>query len=196
MHARAERTRPHLPATPAPPKRPPTCCNKPWQSMSASAPPGRARQASPSRLHALAEELQCRRCGRAVVVSAAQYETFERMHYVCFHYELEHDPAAAAATKEAVSIKSMICQPGVPPATIARVSGGRRNSGRRIAATARRERPELSQQARLPRPRCRSGFGLTVGGTAPVSLRSHQAPWGRRRARGRADRGSRHMSGW
>ena len=26
-------------------------------------------------------------------VSAADYETFERMHYVCFHYEFEHDPA-------------------------------------------------------------------------------------------------------
>lgn len=26
-------------------------------------------------------------------VSAAEYETFERMHYVCFHYEFEHDPA-------------------------------------------------------------------------------------------------------
>lgn len=40
-----------------------------------------------------ADTLRCRRCGRAVVVSAAQYETFERMHYVCFHYEFEHDPA-------------------------------------------------------------------------------------------------------
>lgn len=37
--------------------------------------------------------LPCRRCGRAVEVSAAQYETFENMHYVCFHYEFEHDPA-------------------------------------------------------------------------------------------------------
>lgn len=26
-------------------------------------------------------------------VSATDYETFERMHYVCFHYEFEHDPA-------------------------------------------------------------------------------------------------------
>lgn len=33
----------------------------------------------------------CRRCGRRVRVSRAQYETFERMHYVCFHYEFEHE---------------------------------------------------------------------------------------------------------
>jgi hypothetical protein len=39
-----------------------------------------------------AEHFICRRCGRPVGVSADQYETFERMHYVCFHYEFEHDP--------------------------------------------------------------------------------------------------------
>lgn len=35
----------------------------------------------------------CARCSRIVRVSADQYEVFERMHYVCFHYEFEHDPA-------------------------------------------------------------------------------------------------------
>ncbi|WP_156313104.1 hypothetical protein [Micromonospora sp. HK10] len=34
----------------------------------------------------------CVRCGRPVVVETARYEVFERMHYVCFHYEFEHDP--------------------------------------------------------------------------------------------------------
>ena len=34
----------------------------------------------------------CRRCGRPVVLNATKYETFERMHYVCFHFEFEHDP--------------------------------------------------------------------------------------------------------
>jgi hypothetical protein len=34
----------------------------------------------------------CRRCNRPVVVSRDQYEVFEGMHYVCFHYEFEHDP--------------------------------------------------------------------------------------------------------
>jgi hypothetical protein len=29
----------------------------------------------------------CVRCGRPVVVEAERYEVFERMHYVCFHYE-------------------------------------------------------------------------------------------------------------
>jgi hypothetical protein len=26
-------------------------------------------------------------------VNRDSYERFERMHYVCFHYEFEHDPA-------------------------------------------------------------------------------------------------------
>ncbi len=30
----------------------------------------------------------CRRCDRPV--ATPDYETFERMHYVCFHYEFEH----------------------------------------------------------------------------------------------------------
>ena len=38
------------------------------------------------------EALICRRCGRAVGASDSQYETFEQMHYVCFHYAFEHDP--------------------------------------------------------------------------------------------------------
>jgi hypothetical protein len=29
----------------------------------------------------------CRRCGRPVRVGMDNYEMFERMHYVCFHYE-------------------------------------------------------------------------------------------------------------
>ena len=37
------------------------------------------------------EKLTCRRCKRPVEVSAADYETFEHMHYVCFHYEFEHE---------------------------------------------------------------------------------------------------------
>ena len=34
------------------------------------------------------EEQQCRRCGQPV--ASRDYELFERMHYVCFHYEFEH----------------------------------------------------------------------------------------------------------
>ena len=35
--------------------------------------------------------LICARCSRAVELNRDSYETFERMHYVCFHYEFEHD---------------------------------------------------------------------------------------------------------
>lgn len=36
------------------------------------------------------EGLTCARCGRTVEASKNQYEVFERMHYICFHYEFEH----------------------------------------------------------------------------------------------------------
>lgn len=36
--------------------------------------------------------LLCRRCHRPVEISRDQYDVFERMHYVCFHYDFEHDP--------------------------------------------------------------------------------------------------------
>ena len=35
----------------------------------------------------------CDRCGRPVRRNQADYELFERMHWVCFHYEFEHVPA-------------------------------------------------------------------------------------------------------
>jgi len=41
----------------------------------------------------MTDSLVCRRCGRPVVLEADRYEVFEQMHYVCFHYEFEHDPA-------------------------------------------------------------------------------------------------------
>lgn len=33
----------------------------------------------------------CRRCGLAVEYSRESYDVFEGMHYVCFHYEFEHE---------------------------------------------------------------------------------------------------------
>jgi hypothetical protein len=39
-----------------------------------------------------ADELTCARCGRPVRVNRDSFEIFERMHYVCFHYEFERDP--------------------------------------------------------------------------------------------------------
>lgn len=32
----------------------------------------------------------CRRCNRPVVRSRGQYEVYECMHWICFHYEFEH----------------------------------------------------------------------------------------------------------
>jgi hypothetical protein len=39
-----------------------------------------------------AGKLMCVRCGREVRANRDSYGIFERMHYVCFHYEFEHDP--------------------------------------------------------------------------------------------------------
>ena len=38
-----------------------------------------------------ATALLCVRCGRPVERNRDSYETFERMHWACFHYEFEHD---------------------------------------------------------------------------------------------------------
>ena len=38
----------------------------------------------------MSNALLCRRCGLPVVKFADDYEVFEQMHYVCFHYEFEH----------------------------------------------------------------------------------------------------------
>lgn len=43
------------------------------------------------------EALKCLRCGQPVETSRDRYQLFERMHWVCFHFEYEHqgDPDAA-----------------------------------------------------------------------------------------------------
>jgi hypothetical protein len=33
----------------------------------------------------------CIRCQKPVVVNRSQYETFEKVHWLCFHLEYEHD---------------------------------------------------------------------------------------------------------
>ncbi|PPK97481.1 hypothetical protein CLV92_10311 [Kineococcus xinjiangensis] len=42
------------------------------------------------------DEQVCRRCSRPVSAPARDYEIFEQMHYVCFHYEFEHDMGSGA----------------------------------------------------------------------------------------------------
>jgi hypothetical protein len=65
-----------------------------------------------------AGELLCARCGRAVRVNRDSYEIFERMHYVCFHYEFEHwaDPdeeCAAGGCPSSLFTAAAPRQPGV-----------------------------------------------------------------------------------
>jgi hypothetical protein len=38
----------------------------------------------------------CKRCGKPVTVNAENYDLFEKMHWLCFHLEFEHqaDPDA------------------------------------------------------------------------------------------------------
>ncbi len=38
----------------------------------------------------VAPVLVCRSCGHQVLVGAGQFEVFEQMHYLCFHYQFEH----------------------------------------------------------------------------------------------------------
>src|SRR5689334_3884307 len=75
--------------------------------------------------------LVCQRCGRDVQVSADQFEVFERMHYVCFHYEFEHGDA---------DVDQECGAGGCPSASLA---GGRD----RVIATARRLATEAASGA-------------------------------------------------
>ena len=36
----------------------------------------------------------CNRCGKPVIRNRERYEVFERMHWLCFHYEFEHEAGA------------------------------------------------------------------------------------------------------
>jgi hypothetical protein len=33
----------------------------------------------------------CKRCNQPVIVNAECYDVFEQMHWLCFHFEFEHD---------------------------------------------------------------------------------------------------------
>ncbi|MEO8334277.1 MAG: hypothetical protein ABI664_04860 [bacterium] len=37
------------------------------------------------------DALVCARCGTPVTVNRENYELFDRMHWLCFHLEFEHD---------------------------------------------------------------------------------------------------------
>ena len=63
----------------------------------------------------MAEASKCVRCARQVTVSAEQYETLERMHYVCFHYEYEHDRGARDGVDVDADCGLLGCPSGVLP---------------------------------------------------------------------------------
>jgi hypothetical protein len=74
----------------------------------------------------------CRRCHRPVRSNAAHYETFERMHYVCFHYEFEHGD---------IDVDDECRSAGCPSASLA---GGRLDvidTARQLAAEAASDAP-------------------------------------------------------
>ena len=45
----------------------------------------------------MTHEKVCKRCSKPVTVNADNYDTFEQMHWLCFHLEYEHvgDPDTA-----------------------------------------------------------------------------------------------------
>jgi hypothetical protein len=67
----------------------------------------------------------CRRCDRPVEVHADHYDTFEGMHWLCFHLEFEHagDPDAACADpgcpwSEIRIYREKLVELGVDPKTV------------------------------------------------------------------------------
>ena len=61
------------------------------------------------------EELTCAPCGRPIRVNRDSFEIFERMHYVCFHYEFEHDPLDPDEECDAGGCPSSWLSPPAPP---------------------------------------------------------------------------------
>jgi hypothetical protein len=64
----------------------------------------------------------CRRCGRPVEVYAADYDTFEGMHWLCFHLQFEHqaDPDAPCADigcpwTQIKVFREKLIEIGIPP---------------------------------------------------------------------------------
>ena len=66
----------------------------------------------------------CVRCGQEVRVNRDSYEIFERMHYLCFHYEFEHagfDPDEECDAGGCPSAKRDACPPPLADPRMARV---------------------------------------------------------------------------
>ncbi|WP_345711573.1 hypothetical protein [Kineococcus glutinatus] len=61
----------------------------------------------------MAEEQICMRCTRPVALAPEDYELFERMHGVCFHYDFEHD-ADVDADCGVPGCPSGLLPPGAP----------------------------------------------------------------------------------
>jgi hypothetical protein len=105
------------------------------------------------------QDLLCRRCDRPVFVYRDDYDVFEGMHYVCFHYEFEHDPVDPDEDCEV---------PGCPSAPAARQKD-------RLAAAVRRLRSgseELSASAYL------DAFAAWLGDCeAYYASRGTHLPW-------------------
>lgn len=53
--------------------------------------------------------LICTRCNRPVVREAESYETFERMHWSCFHYAFEHRMAGSADDDPDIACRDPSC---------------------------------------------------------------------------------------
>jgi hypothetical protein len=58
----------------------------------------------------------CSRCHLPVIENAANYDIFERMHFVCFHYEWEHlkRDASGELLRGALTREESLLDPDVP----------------------------------------------------------------------------------
>jgi hypothetical protein len=63
----------------------------------------------------LETERLCVRCGKPVVRNLGHYETFEKMHWVCFHYEFEHSSSDRDASCGDPQCPARLSDPDAPP---------------------------------------------------------------------------------
>ena len=67
----------------------------------------------------------CRRCGYRVAMSPDDYETFERMHVVCFHQKFKH--RSGVPDNDPDEDCGLLNCPSAPGGTAPRPAGGRRD---------------------------------------------------------------------
>jgi hypothetical protein len=67
------------------------------------------RASSQGMMFAMPDVPKCARCHRPVMREVENFETFERMHWSCFHYEFEHQAAGSTDDDPDIACRDPSC---------------------------------------------------------------------------------------